>query len=112
MTKEALFEFAAEKGWDKFLELAHNIHSLPEIAAKLNKKEKHLEIELRAMCAMGLLQLVSKIPGRYRYSPTILGIKFMQEQNKKIGRTCFCQICGTTTGQPHVCPEFYPEFRE
>ncbi|OGN01793.1 MAG: hypothetical protein A3I26_03580 [Candidatus Yanofskybacteria bacterium RIFCSPLOWO2_02_FULL_43_10] len=112
MTKEKLFEFAAERGWDKVLELAHNIHTLPEIAAKLNKEQSHLEIELRAMCAMGLLQLVSQIPERYRYVPTVLGVKFMQEQNQKEGRTFSCQLCGTTTGRPHVCPEFYPEMRE
>jgi hypothetical protein len=112
VTKEKLFEFAAEKGWHKVLELAHNIHTLPEIAAKLNKKESHLHIELRAMQAMGLLQLSAKAGGGYLYMPTFLGIKFLQEENKKIGRTFSCQICGTTTGIPHVCPEFYPEFRE
>ena len=111
MTREKLFEFAAEKGWDKILDIAHNLHSVPEIAAKLKKKDSTLQVELRAMCATGLLQLVSKIEGRYRYAPTVLGIRFLQEQNKKVGKTFSCQLCGTTTGSPHVCPEIFPEFK-
>lgn len=112
MTKEKLFEFAVEKGWDKVLDVSCGTHSLSLIAAKTGKKQKHLEIELRVMCAMGLIRLDQKPEGGYRYAPTILGIKFLQEQNMKNGKTFSCQICGTTTGQPHLCPEFYPEMRE
>ena len=110
MTKEKLFEFAVEKGWDQILEVAYNVHSLPEISVKLNKKQNHLEIELRAMCAMGLLLLSQKAGGGYCYFITVLGVKFMQEQNMKKGKTFSCLICGTTTGFPHVCPVFYPEY--
>ena len=110
MTNEKLFEFAAEKGWDKFLEAAYNIHTLPELATKLGKKESHLNIEIRAMCALGLLGLLPKLGGGYRCAPTVLGAKFIQAQNVKKGKTFSCQLCGTTTGLPHVCPAFYPEF--
>ena len=112
MTREGLFEFAAEKGWHEILEVAHDIHSLSEIAAKLNKKESTLQVELRTMCALGLLGLSEKAEGRYSYIPTFLGIRFMQEQNEKIGRTFSCLLCGTTTGLPHVCPLFDARFRE
>lgn len=112
MTKEKLFEFAREKGWDEILKVACETHSLSDIASKLNKKEINLQMELWAMQAMGLLQLSNKAGGGYRYVPTFLGIKFIQEQNEKAGRTFSCQLCGTTTGLPHVCPEFYPEFRK
>ena len=61
MTREKLFEFAAEKGWDQVLEVALDIHQLSEIAKKLNKREGVLQIELRAMQAMGLLALISNI---------------------------------------------------
>lgn len=112
MTREKLFEFAAEKGWHKILEVAHDIHLLPEIASKLNKKENVLQVELSAMQSLGLLILIGAIGGKYRYIPTFLGIKFIQEQNKKIGKTFSCQLCGTTTGMPHVCPCFYPEMKD
>lgn len=112
MTREKLFEFAAEKGWHEILEVAYDTHSLSGIAGRLNKNEKHLEIELRAMCAMELLQLSQKVGGGYVYTLTVLGIKFLQEENKKVGRTYSCLLCGTTTGVPHVCPIFDARFRE
>lgn len=111
MTKEKLFEFAARKGWDKILEVAHNIHSLPEIAAKLNKKESTLTLELRAMQSMGLLDLTRKAGGGCLYIPNFWGIRFMQEQNAKKRLTYSCLLCGTTTGMPHVCPVFDARFR-
>ncbi|MBI2062456.1 MAG: hypothetical protein HYT64_02090 [Candidatus Yanofskybacteria bacterium] len=112
MTREKLFKFAAEEGWDKVLDVSRETHSLSEIAAKTGKKQRHLEIELQAMCAMGLLYLSKKAGGGYVYVTTVLGVKFLQEQNKKKGLTYRCLLCGTTTGQPHVCPCFHPEFRE
>lgn len=110
MTREGLFEFAKKNGWDKVLEVGRETHTLSEIAAKLNKKEGRLQIELRAMCAMGLMRLVENPGKKCLYITTILGVKFLQEENKKVGRTYSCQWCGTTTGQPHICPIIYPEF--
>lgn len=112
MTKEKLFEFVVEKGWDKILTVACETHSLSDIASKLNKKEVNLHIELRAMQSMGLLHLANKAGGGYRYIPTVWGIKFLQEQNEKVGKTFSCLLCGTTTGTPHVCPVFNIEFRK
>ena len=111
MTREGLFEFAAEKRWQEVLETARTTHSLPEIAAKLNKRENSLLVEFRAMCAMGLLQLLEKAGGGYMYVTTVLGVKFLQEENTKKGLTYSCQLCGITTGQPHICPVFFPEFK-
>ncbi|GEM_PF-5483278 len=111
MIREKLFAFAVEQGWYEVLEVAYNTHSLFDIAGKLNKKESRLEIELQAMYDMGLLQLSGKSEGGWLYMPTILGIKFLQEQNKKKGRTYSCLLCGTTTGTPHLCPCFYPELK-
>jgi len=113
MTREKLFEFAEKKGWDKFLEVIHDTHSFPEIAVKLKFKRREgvLWAELRKMQSFALLHIVSNTSGRPLYIPTFLGIKFLQEQNKKKGLTFSCLLCGTTTGVPHLCPKFYPEFR-
>lgn len=111
MTKEKLFEFAAEKGWHEILQVAYGVHSLPDLATKINKKESMLQIELKAMQTVDLVHLIGAIKGKYRYAPTFLGIKFLQEQNKKAGRTYSCLLCGTTTGIPHVCPVFDARFR-
>ena len=112
MTKEKLFEFAKEKGWHEILKVACENHSLSGIASKLNKKEINLHLELRAMQSLGLLELLNKTEGGYRYVPTVLGIKFLQEENKKAGRTFSCLLCGTTTGIPHLCPCFFPQLEE
>ena len=112
MTQEKLFEFANERGWHKILEAAYTIHSLNELATLFNKKERSLLIELRVMESLGLLSLSGKPNGLLAYVPTVLGIKFLQEQNMKKGRTFTCHICGTTTGVPHLCPEFYPEMKQ
>lgn len=112
MTREGLFEFAREKGWDKILTVACETHSFSDIASQLNKKEINLHIELRVMEAMGLLQLTNKTGGGYRYIPTVLGIEFLQEQNEKNGKTFSCLLCGTTTGMPHVCPIFNFQFKK
>jgi len=113
MTKEKLFEFAVEKGWHEILEAAYHTHSLPALAGLLKKKENVLLVELRAMQGLGLLALTRKTgEGFAAYIPTFWGIKFMQEENKKRGRTFFCLLCGTTTGRPHVCPCFDSRFRE
>lgn len=111
MNKEAVFGFAREKGWYQVLDMSRETHDLSEIAKNLNKKEILLQIELRVMCSLGLVQLVQKPGNKYSYVTTVLGVKFLQEENLKRGLTYTCQLCGTTTGQPHICPEFYPEFR-
>ena len=111
MTREKLFEFAKERGWDKILEAAYETHSLTKLAALFSKKESHLRVELREMQALGLLALIGKVGG-YRYAPTVWGIKFLQEESEKAGKTYSCLLCGTTTGLPHVCPIFNPEMRQ
>lgn len=109
MTEEGLFEFAREKGWDKLLDIARSTHSLADVAARVGKKERDLDIELRAMQALGLVQLAKKPDETYCYITTGLGLKFLQEENKKKGLTYTCQLCGTTTGVPHICSVFCPE---
>lgn len=108
MTKEGLFEHAKEKGWHEILEAAYHTHSLPALAGLLEKKESALQVELGAMKALGLMGLAVSVKGII-YSPTVLGIQFLQEENAKRGLTFSCQLCGTTTGTPHLCPVFYPE---
>lgn len=81
MTKERLFEFAKEKGWDKVLEVCRTHHSLSEIEARVNKRVSYLLIELRAMCALGLMQLVKKGDGGYAYAATELGLEFLKSKN-------------------------------
>lgn len=111
MTREKLSELASERGWYEILEAAYEIHSLPEIVAKLNKNEGVLLAELRKMQSFGLMGFIGQKGGVSRYNPTIWGIKLLQEENVRKGRTYKCLICGTTTGLPHVCPAFDPRFR-
>lgn len=112
MTREKLFAFATEKGWNEILEVAYETHSLLGIAVRLKKEEGRLKIELQNMCDMGLLLLTQNKDGKHIYLLTVLGIKFLQEENKKVGRTYSCLLCGTTTGFPHVCPVFDARFKK
>lgn len=111
MTEEEVFEYARENGWYQILNIARNTHTLSDVARMTGRKENTLGIELKAMAALGLVQLVQRTTGTYAYLTTGLGIKFLQEQNKKRGLTYSCLLCGTTTGMPHICPAFYPELR-
>ena len=75
MTEEKLLEFAQEKGWDKILALSKTIHSLPEIEDILNRKIP--DIEIRAMCALGLTKIIQKEGGGYSLIATDLGLKLL-----------------------------------
>ncbi len=111
LTKEGLSKLASERGWYKILGTAHETHSLFEIAVKLNMKESVLLAELRKMQGFGLMGFVGQVGGVSQYNPTIWGIKLLQEENEAKGRTYRCLICGMTTGLPHICPAFNPEYR-
>jgi len=76
MTEETLFEYARENGWDKLFELAKTNHTLPEIEAKMGRKIH--DIEIRAMCALGLTQIIEKDTGGYALILTKLGLKLIE----------------------------------
>ena len=75
--EEKTLEYAREKGWDKILEIARTNHNLREIEAQIGRKIS--DIEIRAICALGLSQIVNKEGGGYALVPTGLGLKLLQK---------------------------------
>jgi len=79
MTEEKLLKLVIERGWHQFLRAAQNTQSLYDLSLKLGKSRNHMLLELKAIRALGLVELVNKDGGGYRCIPTALGIKFLQE---------------------------------
>ena len=79
-TEEKTLEYAREKGWNKILEKAKTTHSLKEIEAALGCKIS--DIEIRAMCSLGLARIVTKELGGYALVATELGLKLLENQSE------------------------------
>ncbi len=77
-TEEKTLEFAKEKGWDKILEKAKTTHDLKEIESEIGRKIS--DIEIRAMCSLGLAQIVTKEQGGYALVATELGLKLIAKE--------------------------------
>lgn len=76
-SEEKVLEFAREKGWDKILKLSQTHHSLPDIESALGRKIT--DVEIRAMCTLGLTQILEKKGGGYALAVTELGLKLLEK---------------------------------
>lgn len=79
-SEEKTLEYAREKGWDKILEKAKSFHSLHEIESAIGHKIS--DIEIRAMCSLGLTQLIEKGEGGLALVATELGLKLLAKTDK------------------------------
>lgn len=77
-SEEKTLEYAREKGWDKIFEKAKNFHSLREIETTIGRKIS--DVEIRAMCSLGLAQLTEKREGGLALVVTELGLKLLDNK--------------------------------
>ena len=76
-SEEKTLEYARENGWDKILKKAQTTHTLKEIESEIGRKIS--DVEIRAMCALGLALIVSKEQGGYALVATELGLKLLEK---------------------------------
>lgn len=78
-TEEKTLEYAKEKGWDRILKISIKNHNISEIERSIGRKIS--DVEIRAMCALNITQIVTKEGGGYALIPTGLGLKLLQEES-------------------------------